>query len=483
LSTPKFSFEQNQSAGRSLRASAIFRKMSFLVRPATLVIKGFLTLIFFLSQTAYSQPTSDPRGPVAFVEVSVVPMDSDRILPNQTVVTSGGQIVAIGPAQSVQIPKNAKRIDGKGRFLMPGLADMHVHLNRRGSLKDEDFALLFLANGVTTVRSMRGNEDFVAFRRSIESGQITGPQIYSTGPITDGSPPVMPASRVVQTPEAAIQAVDQDKRDGFDGIKVYNKLATDVYEALVSRARSVGLPVYGHVPDAVGIFGVLAARQASIEHVDGYLNSLDKDESQENKLRLVAETVKAGTWNCVTLVFFQGIVNGIKVEKLLGKPSMRFIPLAMRDRWRNDPRRASLTEYQIVRIRLYDQKRLDFVRALHAGGARLLVGTDTPNPFVVPGFSVHEELANLIDVGLTPFEAIRAATSGAAEFLKAQKEWGRVAEGLRADLLLVEGNPLQDVANANRRVGVMVRGHWMPETEIHQSLERIAISYGNLGRK
>ena len=162
---------------------------------------------------------------------------------------------------------------------------------------------------------------------------------------------------------------------------------------------------------------------------------------------------------------------------------MQFVPLAIRDRWRNDPRRASLTEYQFGRIRLYDQKRRDFVRALHAGGARLLVGTDTPNPFVVPGFSVHEELANLIDVGLTPFKAIRAATSGAAEFLRAQKEWGSVAEGLRADLLLVEGNPLQDVANANRRVGVMVRGHWMPQSEIHQSLERMAMSSGSPRKK
>src|SRR5262249_9996847 len=129
--------------------------MTSLVRPRPLAVNGLLALVFALSRTADAQPKSDPRGPVAFVDVHVVPMDSDRLLPHRTVINSGGRIVAIGPAKNVRIPSDARRIDGKGRFLMPGLADMHVHLNRRGSLKDEDFALLFLANGVTTVRNMR----------------------------------------------------------------------------------------------------------------------------------------------------------------------------------------------------------------------------------------------------------------------------------------------------------------------------------------
>jgi imidazolonepropionase-like amidohydrolase len=457
--------------------------MAFPVPSRAPAIIGLLALVLVAwSAGDDAQTKSNPRSPVAFVDVNVVPMDSDRILPHRTVITNGGRIVAIGPVQSVRIPKDALQIDGKGRFLMPGLADMHVHLNIRGPaglLKNEDYAVLFLANGVTTVRNMWGNADILAFRRSIDRGEVAGPQIYTTGPLTDGSPPIRSSSRVVQTPEAAIQAVDQDKRDGYDGIKVYGRLAADVYEAIVARARSVGLPVYGHVPDAVGISGVLAARQDSIEHVEGYLEALDKDGSPENESRLVAETVKAGTWNCVTLVFYQGAVQGGEAGKLLGKPSMRFVPPAVRDLWKNDPQLAALTEYQFGRLRLYDQKRRDFVRALHAGGARLLLGTDTPNQFIVPGFAVHEELANLVEVGLTPFEAIRAATSGAAEFLKVQNEWGRVAEGLRADLVLVEGNPLQDVANANRRVGVMARGRWMPESELHQSLERMAASFSS----
>lgn len=444
----------------------------------------FLVFIAFRSMTA--QPGSARPGPVAFVDVNVVPMDADRVLPQSTVITNAGRIVAVGPLRTVRIPQGAQRIDGRGRFLMPGLADMHVHLNIRGAaglLKNQDYAVLFLANGVTAVRNMWGNADVLAFRRSIDSGAVVGPLIYTTGPVTDGNPPIRPLSHVVQTPEEASQAVDQDKRDGYDAFKVYNRLRADVYQAIVARARSIGLPVYGHVPNAVGIFGVLAAHQASIEHVEGYLEALDKDGTQDNESTLVAETVKAGTWNCVTLVFYQGAVAGSEAAKLLAKPSMRFVPPALREVWKNNPQLTSLTEYQFGRLRLYDQKRRDFVRALHRGGARLLVGTDTPNQFVVPGFAVHEELANLVEVGLTPFEAIRAATSGAADFLKAQTEWGRVASGLRADLLLVEGNPLQAVENAERRVGVMVGGRWIPESTLRESLERMAGSFGTAAAK
>jgi imidazolonepropionase-like amidohydrolase len=445
-----------------------------------------LLLVFIAFRSMTAQPGSAQAGPVAFVDVNVVPMDSEHVLPHSTVITNGARIIAVGSVRSVPIPKRALRIDGRARFLMPGLADMHVHLNIRGAvglLKNEDYAMLFLANGVTTVRNMWGNADILAFRRAINSGAVLGPQIYTTGPVTDGNPPIRPLSRVVQTPEEAIQAVDQDKRDGYDALKVYNRLKAEVYEAMVARAGLIGLPVYGHVPNEVGIFGVLEAHQASIEHVEGYLEALDKDGTQVNESKLVADTVKAGTWNCVTLVFYQGAVAGEEAAKLLAKPSMRFVPPALREVWKNNPQLTSLTEYQFGRLRLYDQKRRDFMRALHRGGARLLVGTDTPNQFVVPGFAVHEELANLVEVGLTPFEAIRAATSGAADFLKSQTEWGRVASGLRADLLLVEGNPLQAVENAERRVGVMVGGRWIPESTLRESLERMAASFPTVATK
>jgi len=358
---------------------------------------------------------------------------------------------------------------------------MHVHLNvggrTSGRLKNEQYATLFLANGVTTVRNMWGNPDVLAFRRAVDQGSIIGPQIYTTGPLTDGNLPIRPRSRVVETISQAIDAVKDDKAKGYDAVKVYNRLSPETYEAIVSTARAVGLPVYGHVPDQVGIEGVLRARQDSIEHVGGYLEALDLDPSPGRATELVSATRKAGTWNCVTLVFYDGAVPPSEGLRLLAKPSMRFVPSALLGTWLHDRQLASLTISQFDRLRLYDKKRKDFVRELHRGGAKILLGTDTPNQYTVPGFAVHEELRNLTETGFTPYEAIRAGTSDAARFLMAQRQWGIVGVGLRADLILLEANPLQDVDNIRKQVGVMVRGRWMPEAEIKASLERLRMSY------
>jgi imidazolonepropionase-like amidohydrolase len=420
------------------------------------------------------------QRPVAFVDVTVVPMDRERLLPRQTVITQDGRITALGPARTIRVPKGTQRIDGRGRYLMPGLADMHVHLNVLGTdglLKNEEYATLFVSNGVTTVRNMWGNPDTLAFRRAIEQGSVIGPQIYTTGPLTDGKPPIRPLSRVVETVSQAIEAVTSDKREGYDAVKVYNHLSPEVYQAVVSTARTLGLPVYGHVPDRVGVESVLAARQDSIEHVEGYLDALDHDDSPAKASELVSATRLAGTWNCVTLVFFQGAVPADEAARLLAKPSMRFVPLALTSQWKNNPQLASLTPYQFGRLRLYAQKRIKFVRALHDGGAKILLGTDTPNQFIVPGFAIQEEMQNLVNVGFSPYEAIKAGTSDAAEFLKGRNQWGTVAAGLRADLILLEANPLQDVSNVSRRVGVMVWGRWMPKSEIESRLEQLAASY------
>ena len=413
---------------------------------------------------------------VAFIDVTVVPMDHEHFLPHKTVVTEGGLVKTIGSTARVRIPERAQRVDGRGRFLMPGLADMHVHLNVRGAagvLTNEAFATLFVANGITTVRNMWGNADILAFRDDVERGTALGPQIYSTGPLTDGDPPVRPTSRIVRNASEAAAAVTTDKQMGFNAIKVYDHLSPEAYEAIIATARDVGLPVYGHVPTSLGVEKVIQARQDSIEHVEGYLTAMDGDSSPQHAADLAASTRAFGVWNCVTLVFFQGIVSPEEGSELLSKPSMQYVPEALRMVWRGNRQFASLTRYQFERIRLQNDKRLRFVATLHAAGARILAGTDTPNPYIVPGFSLHEELSNLVKAGMTPYEALQAATSGAAEFLRSQDRWGTVSVGLRADLLLLEANPLNDVANAARRVGVMVHGKWIPEAELKARLSAL----------
>jgi len=232
---------------------------------------------------------------VAFVDVTVVPMDKEQILPHRTVVIEGGRIGQIGPASLVKVARGTTRIEGKGKFLMPGLTDMHVHFVREAlpqnapllaqgysgrtpgipasassdhERENTAYALMFLANGITTVRNMWGSETIDAFAREIESGRVPGPHVYSTGPITDGNPPDWQSVRIVETSAQAEEAVRSDKRHGYVAIKVYSGLSRDEYAAIVLAARQEGLPVVGHVPLSVGLEGVLAAHQDSIEHLD-----------------------------------------------------------------------------------------------------------------------------------------------------------------------------------------------------------------------
>ena len=449
---------------------------------------------------------------VAFVDVTVVPMDKDRTLPHQTVVVVGKTISQVGPSRSVKVPTGAMKIGGRGKFLMPGLADMHVHLIRSvatvnsqpSSSKDSphpliapsaspDFerenlaiGLLFIANGVTTVRNMWGDPAVDAFARETDSGRALGPHVYSTGPITDGSPYFWSGSRIVDTESQAEAAVKQDKEAGYVALKVYNDLSADAYKWLVSAARTQGLPVVGHVPYAVGLRGVIAARQDSIEHLDGYWEALQPDPSAAanastqtliekadlSKLPPIVESIRAADiWNCPTLVLDLILPEDTEWQRRLDltPPALLERYHKMLPQWHANPalnRRAFQLDISITRI-------------LHQGGARLLLGTDTPKSTVLPGFSLLDEAQNFTEAGLTPYETIRAGTSEAAIFLHKENEFGTVAVGRRADLLLLDANPLEDVKNVSQRVGVMANGHWFTEADLQKRLAALRNSYRN----
>ena len=407
---------------------------------------------------------------VAFTDVTVVPMDGARHLANRTVLVRAGRIEAIGPAASLPVPADALVIAGRGRWLMPGLADMHVHLH------DERLLPIFLANGVTTVRNMWGRPDHLALRDRIDAGTLPGPTIVTAGPIYDGEPPVWPDSTVVTDAAAAERLVAAQCAAGYDFVKVYDNLAPAAYHGLVATARGRGVPVAGHVPRAVGLRGVLAAGQASIEHLSGYVSPLGRVTPAVEELgpRGVAEaTAAAGAWNCPTLVLRERMVSVAEAEALLAQPEMRFVPAWVRALWdaQTDDtiRRAPAEDWG--RVRRGNALRTELVRALRDAGARLLLGTDTPNRLVTPGFALHEELRHLVAAGLTPYEALRAGTADAAAFLGEGGVWGTVAPGARADLLLLDGDPLADVAHAARPAGVMARGRWLPRAQLARMLE------------
>jgi imidazolonepropionase-like amidohydrolase len=432
-------------------------------------------------------PTAAARV-VAFVGVNVVPMDRERVLENQTVVVRDGRIAEIGPEKQVKVPEGALRVEGRGKYLLPGLADMHVHLPPGDGTKDDaasQHMRLFLANGVTTIRGMIGQPSNLTLRERVAKGELLGPTIFAAGPPVHG--------KSAPTPEAAEKLVMEQKQAGYDLLKVHEGLSPETYDAVVRTARRAGLPWAGHVTATVGLERALAASQSSIEHLDGYLQALVAKDSpvppppsqvvlgevlkhiDEKKLPAIAEaTRKAGVWNTPTLTLFKIVVSYDKPEDYLKWPEMQYVPPGLRSHFAAQKAGTANIPAPAAERQRFVELRNRVVKALHTAGAKLLVGPDSPQLFLVPGFATHRELQSFVEAGLTPYAAIEAATRNPAEYLKKLDEFGTVEVGKRADLLLVEADPLQSVANLQRRAGVMVRGRWLPETELRRMLAEVA---------
>lgn len=443
-----------------------------------------------LSSLLWFQSSAAPV--LAIEHVSVIPMDREIVLADQTVVVRDGRIVALGPAIEISIPEGALRVDGRERYLMPGLADMHVHV------WDENDLYLFVANGVTTVRNMFGAQLHLDWRARIESGELVGPHIYTAGPIIDGKPAVWPGSVELTEPSQAAEAVREQKEAGYDFLKPYAMLSRECYEALAIAGEKQGLRLMGHVPEALTLKAVLDAGQATIEHLGGFAEAAQsadspfkavdfasetrawKHVSQDRLVEVAKATRAAGAWNCPTLVVLQKWAQGDAARAALAQPQMRYVSPWMRDTWGPDSPMNYLSHLPATVVQSahealpFQQKA---VRALRDAGAGLLLGTDMGNPFVLAGFAVHEELGYVAAAGLTPYEALRAGTADAARCMNAADEWGTVAIGRRADLLLLAANPLADVRNANLRIGVVLRGRWLPEKELHAELEQRAARF------
>ncbi len=271
------------------------------------------------------------------------------------------------------------------------------------------------------------------------------------------------------------------KQSGYDAIKVVSNLLPDVYEAILEAAEEHNLPVYGQVPKRVGLEKAMNSGQLSFEHLNHFLDALYPSDSSDERAdlgkipSLAAMTVAKGVWICPTLEMFRiYAANPEEIKAIRNHPSMKYVPAQRRNAW-NELERYLLSDQWDSKGRepVFDVM-FRMVKGLHEAGAKLIVGTDCPIPFEVPGFSLHGELKNFVDAGLTPYAAIKAATRDAAEFVGALDKFGTVAVGRRADLILVKANPLDDIANDAKRVGVMVRGRWFSESELQEKLDVLA---------
>jgi imidazolonepropionase-like amidohydrolase len=380
---------------------------------------------------------------------------------------------------------------------MAGLVDMHIHMPNDTSLAAAQNELtLFVSQGVTTIRVMAGSQRHLALRDSIAHGNMFGPTMYVAGASIGAVAGSTDDLRRVLQPAEIARFAEQMKRAGFDFIQLTSNMTRAEYEKLVSAAKKVGIPLTGGVPSDAGLARVIRARQSSIENLDGYLEILEKDDSpiryadpvtrarrlheyfDESKVpKLAGDLRSAGIANTPTLFINHVGVTNQPPESLATWPEMRFMPPRVVAAWTRQLHRAQDQAIEADRNLRFIDYRNRLTKGLSDGGALILAGSDAPNAFLVPGFATVYEIHGLTVAGLTNYQALSTATRNAAAFMHAENEFGIIAPGARADLLLLDKNPLENIANLTLRAGVMVRGHWYPQAELDAMLEKIAASY------
>ncbi len=438
----------------------------------------FLVALLFTGPASSERENSPPRKDVvAFVNVSVIPMDSERVLENQTVIVRGDRILVIGPTEEVSIPENAVLIDGAGKFLIPGLAEMHGHIPPPSSPDSEIERVLFLyvANGITTVRGMLGYPSQLELRERAKRGEILSPTLYLAGPSFNGN--------TVSSPAQAERRVRDQFAQGWDLLKIHPGLTRAEYDAVANTAKEVGIRFGGHVPVDVGLAHAIEMNQQTFDHLDGYVEHLEGDKGpvDESRLEEIVERTKAAdAWVVPTMVLWETILGVADLDAMRAFPELRYVPSSTVESWINAfNNRVNKPGYDAGAAMNIAAARMRVLKALNDGGVRILMGTDAPQQFSVPGFSLHREIVRMIEAGMTPYEVLKSGTFNVGWYFEDKDEFGTIEVGKRADMILVDGNPLEDIRNVARRSGVMVRGRWLPETEIQERLDEIAASLGN----
>lgn len=417
--------------------------------------------------------TGEPARTV-FQNVHVLTMAEQGALRDATVVVEGGRITRIssGPGAS---PVEGRIIDGRGRTLMPGLADMHVHY------WSESAGPLFLSNSITTVRNPWGTAQSLILDAGAKRGVLVGPHIYSSGPLMDGPEPIWGEGSIKLTsPEQAVGAVESQRTTGYRAVKLYEGLTPEIYRAAVQAAKDRDMQVWTHVPMSMRVEDVISLRVDSIEHLDNVGDSVfagdgDADYFEawanadpERMQELAARSAEAAVWHSPTLsVIAKRYEYGADAEAFFRREEAAYVGPGLSEWWRGSA--ARMGEYDDER-RAAAANQKAFVKLLYDTGAPLLIGTDTPNPFVLPGFAIHDEMAMFVEAGIPVLEVLRIATAEAARFLREEGEWGVVAVDARADLVLLDADPRDDPSTLARPLGVMVNGHWHDADSLSREL-------------
>ncbi len=456
----------------------------------------FVWMHLLLGLSAIGCAQSPPSSVILLIEdVTVIDATGAPARPHRTVAVRGNRIEGVYDGYRAGL-SDVVRIDGKGKFLIPGLWDMHVHMDfgtwfPRGK---EITLPLFIANGITGVRDMGGElEVLQQWRKEIAAGSLLGPRIVMSGPMLDGPEPRFPSSIAIKTPEDGRRAVDDLKQRGADFIKLQSLIPRDAVFAIADEARIQGMPFVGHVPDSVRASEASNAGQKSFEHLIGIFEGSSPLEDEFLKgpkgpgkflatydparaAALFALLAKNHTWQCPTLVWERG-GNLIDEADFAHDARAKYVPAYWKDvTWKRftDQVMHEFNTDDLATRKRFVEKELEVVSAMHHAGVPFLAGTDTPpGVFVFPGFSLHEELQRFVAAGFTPMEALQTATLNPAKFLGMDDRLGTLEKGKLADFVLLDANPLDDIRNTQKIAAVILNGRYLSRADLDKMLEGV----------
>lgn len=425
------------------------------------------------------------EGTFAFTNVNVIPMTEDGlVLENHTVIVKDGIITTITDTDKIKFTADTEIIDGSGKYLIPGLAEMHGHVppthpspNAPSYFTDEyvEYTLfLYVAAGITTVRGMLGYDHQLELKDRVNNGELIGPNLYLAGPSFNGN--------TVSSPEQAKDKVVQQVEEGWDLLKIHPGLTLAEYDAMAETANELGITFGGHVPSDVGIIRAIDAGQLTMDHTDGYvayLNAFEGAERETKMAEIIQKTLDNDVWIVPTQALWETIIGAGDYDAMQQYDELKYIPQAVRNGYNNwvNNNIKNNPNLNVDQALQHAELRRVLLEEMNEAGVLILMGTDAPQLFSVPGFSIHRELPKMVEAGMTPYEIIHSGTKNVGDYFADRANFGTIEDGKRADLILVNSNPLDDVANIQNHSGVMVMGNWLSREMIDEKLKEIEDSY------
>lgn len=447
--------------------------------------RSFIALLF--SALISCSPFFISAQTLVINDVSILTMDTDQVLQNHSVIIENETILWVGPSEEAELPADAQVVSGN-YYVMPGLAEMHAHIPPPGQGEQamKDALILYLTQGMTTIRGMLGHPAHLELRDQAAAGEIDSPRIFTSGPSFSGGS--------VESTSQARQMVQQQADAGYDLLKFHPGLSVPDFLAITDEANRLGIEFSGHISHDVGLERSLEAGQGTIDHLDRYMEFLagnpeDREDPniiffgydlaydvENSRIDEAAQlTADAGVWNVPTHTLLHNVFNpDLSIEKMRNWPGMEYVSDATLKSWSGYVRNLRNGDaYNADKARQFLEVRDELLLALHQAGAGIMLGADAPQIFNPPGFAAHRELNLLINAGLTPFEALKTGTVNVAEYLNETGKSGIIAEGARADLMLLSVNPLEIMPFQHAIEGVITRGKYYDRDLLDEMLQGV----------